>query len=96
MATHRHLASQSNSADGIDLATDDACWRSTSARGMGRSLAVGHAGDAANQRPAGSRRFRWRRRPDLAFAGYDYLMMGGFVTDAGASRCLGPSRRTTP
>jgi hypothetical protein len=29
-------------------------------------------------------------RPDIAFAGYDYVMMGGFITDAGGIALPGP------
>jgi hypothetical protein len=85
------LASQSNSADGIDLATDDGVLAFDFGTGHGTlaSQSVTLATPQTSGRLAVGD-FDGDGRPDLAFAGYDYLMMGGFVTDAGGIALPGP------
>jgi hypothetical protein len=78
------LASQSNSAGGIDLAAGDGVLALALGVGQGKlsSRAVTQATPQTTGRLAVGD-FDGDGRPDLTFAGYDYVMMGGFVTDAG-------------
>jgi hypothetical protein len=78
------LASQGNSATGIDVGTDDGVLAFDFGTGPGKlaSRAVTLPSPQTNGfLTVGD--FDGDGRPDLAFAGYDYQMMGGFVTDAG-------------
>ena len=85
------LASQSNSASGIDLATDDGVLA------FGFGMAPGKFASQPIALPSPQTSgfltvgdFDGDGRPDIAFAGYDYVTMGGFVTDAGGIALPGP------
>ncbi len=85
------LASQGNSATGIDVGTDDGVLAFDFGTGPGKlaSRAVTLPSPQTNGfLTVGD--FDGDGRPDLAFAGYDYQMMGGFVTDAGGIALPGP------
>jgi hypothetical protein len=85
------LASQSNGADGIDLNTGDGVLAFDFGTGSGKlaSQPLTLASPQTNGfLVVGD--FDGDGRPDLAFAGYDYQMMGGFVTDTGGIALPGP------
>ena len=76
------LASQSN--QGVDLDTDDAVLAFDF--GMGPGQLAGQAVTLASPQANGFLTvgdFDGDGRPDLAFAGFNYQMKGGYVTDAG-------------
>ena len=76
------LASQSNSSDGIDLATGDGVLAFDYGTGHGAlaSQAVTLATPETSGRVAVGD-FDGDGRPDLAFAGYDYVEVGGVTSD---------------
>jgi hypothetical protein len=85
------LASQSNNATGIDLATDDGV--------LAFDFGTGQATFAAQSVTQPSPQtygflavgdFDGDKHPDLAFAGYSYRMAVGFITDAGGIALPGP------
>jgi hypothetical protein len=78
------LASQSNSAGGIDLGTGDGvlAFDFGTAPGKFASQPVTlPSPQTSGFLTVGD--FDGDGRPDMAFAGHDYVMMGGFVSDAG-------------
>lgn len=78
------LASQSNSSDGIDLATNDGVLGLDF--GTGRGVLASQAVTIATPQTVGrlaAGDFDGDGRPDLAFAGFDYVESGGFVTPDG-------------
>jgi hypothetical protein len=85
------LASQSNSASGIDLATNDGVLAFDFGTGNGAFAAqsVTLATPQTSGRIAAGD-FDGDGRPDLAFAGYDYVMAGGGVTADGRVSLPGP------
>ena len=85
------LASQGNSATGIDVGNHDGVLAFDFGTGAGKlaSQAVALPSPQTDGFLAVGD-FDGDGRPDLAFAGYDYQMMGGFVTDAGGIALPGP------
>jgi hypothetical protein len=85
------LASQSNGVDGVDLNTDDGMlsfdFGTAPGKFAGQPVTL-PTPQAQGFVTVGD--FDGDGRPDIAFAGYDYVMMGGFVTDAGGIALPGP------
>ena len=85
------LASQGNSSTGIDLATDDGVLAVDLGTGHGQLAAkpvTQPTPETTGLLAVGD--FDGDGRPDVAFAGYDYVMTAGFVTDAGGIALPGP------
>jgi len=85
------LASQSNSASGIDLGTGDGVLAfdfGTAPSKFASQPVTLPSPQTTGFLTVGD--FDGDGRPDMAFAGYDYVMMGGFVTDAGGIALPGP------
>ena len=85
------LANQSNSATGFDLATDDGVL--TFDVGTGQGALASQAVTLATPQTTGrllAGDFDGDGRPDLAFAGYDYVIGGGGVTADGRLSLPGP------